>query len=66
MPNAQHRPLQFFIIDWNAIIDLNWKYEYLYTPDFFEKYKNYFPVSSLQQSNMWNAEACAAIAMKIL
>jgi hypothetical protein len=42
-------------IEWSRIIDLSWNNEDLYTPDFFEKFKDFFPVSSLQQSNMWNA-----------
>jgi hypothetical protein len=40
-------------IDWSGIIDLGWN-ERLYTLEFFEKYKDYFPVSSLQQSQMWS------------
>jgi hypothetical protein len=40
-------------IDWGKIIDLGWN-DGLYTLEFFEKFKDCFPVSSLQQSNMWN------------
>jgi len=40
-------------IDWGEIINI-WRSD-LYTIDFFEKYKDYFPVSSLQQSRMWDA-----------
>jgi len=42
------------LIDWGKIIDMGWR-EDLYTLDFFEKYKAYFPVSSLQQSRLWDA-----------
>jgi hypothetical protein len=40
-------------IDWGKIIDMGWNSD-LYTLEFFEKYKDWFPVSSLQQSSMWN------------
>ena len=40
-------------IDWGEMID-TWGSD-LFTLDFFEKYKDYFPVSSLQQSRMWSA-----------
>lgn len=42
-------------IDWGKIIDGgNWWQEE-FTLDFFERYKDYFPVSSLQQSDLWRA-----------
>jgi len=40
-------------IDWGALID-DWNND-LFTLDFFEKYKDYFPISSLQQSRLWSA-----------
>jgi len=40
-------------IDWGKIIDC-WQSD-LYTLEFFEKYKDYFPVSSLQQSRLWSS-----------
>ncbi|MDR2970684.1 MAG: hypothetical protein LBU83_01965 [Bacteroidales bacterium] len=40
------------LIDWGEIIDCGWSND-LYTLEFFEKYKEYFPVSSLQQSCLW-------------
>ena len=39
-------------IDWGEMISC-WNSE-LYTLEFFEKYKEYFPVSSLQQSRLWD------------
>jgi len=39
-------------IDWGEIIDC-WNSD-LHTLDFFEKYKEYFPVASLQQSRLWH------------
>jgi hypothetical protein len=41
-------------IDWGKIIDMGWRDD-LYTLEFFEKYKEYFPVASLQQSHLWSA-----------
>jgi hypothetical protein len=41
-------------IDWGKIIDMGWC-ENLYTLEFFEKYKDWFPVSSLQQSSLWKS-----------
>ena len=40
-------------IDWGEIIDC-WNSD-LYTLEFFEKYKDCFPVASLQQSRLWDA-----------
>jgi hypothetical protein len=40
-------------IDWGEIIDI-YRSE-LFTLEFFEKYKDYFPVASLQQSRLWDA-----------
>jgi len=40
------------LIDWGEMISC-WNSE-LYTLEFFEKYKEYFPVSSLQQSRLWD------------
>jgi hypothetical protein len=40
-------------IDWGEIID-TWRNSDFYTLEFFEKYKEYFPVSSLQQSSLWS------------
>ena len=40
-------------IDWGEMISC-W-YSDLFTLEFFEKYKDYFPVSTLQQSCLWNA-----------
>jgi len=41
-------------IDWGEIIDTFYGSE-LFTLEFFEKYKDYFPVASLQQSRLWDA-----------
>jgi hypothetical protein len=41
-------------IDWGEMINCRRNNE-LFTLDFFEKYKEYFPVSSLQQSRLWDA-----------
>ena len=41
-------------IDWGKIIDC-WNIGELYTLEFFEKYKDWFPVASLQQSRLWDA-----------
>ena len=40
-------------IDWGEMIDC-WGNRDMFTLDFFEKYKEYFPVASLQQSTLWN------------
>ena len=40
-------------IDWGELIDC-WHSD-LFTLEFFEKYKDYFPVASLQQSRLWDA-----------
>jgi len=40
-------------IDWGEMTDC--RHSDLYTLEFFEKYKEYFPVSSLQQSRLWSA-----------
>ena len=39
-------------IDWGEMINM-WCC-HLYTLEFFEKYKEYFPAASLQQSSLWN------------
>ena len=39
-------------IDWGKLID-RYRSNDLYTLEFFEKYKEYFPVSSLQNSRLW-------------
>jgi hypothetical protein len=41
------------VIDWSVMID-SWNSD-LFTLDFFEKYKEYFPVASLQNSRIWSA-----------
>jgi hypothetical protein len=43
------------LIDWDSIIDSYYGNNELYTLEFFDKYKEYFPVSSLQNSCLWNA-----------
>jgi hypothetical protein len=40
------------LIDWNELID-GYHNDSLFTLDFFEKYKEYFPVASLQRSSLW-------------
>ncbi|MCL2727517.1 MAG: hypothetical protein FWD56_03950 [Bacteroidales bacterium] len=40
------------LIDWGKLIDC-WQNN-LFTLEFFEKYKEYFPASSLQQSHLWS------------
>jgi hypothetical protein len=44
-------------IDWGKMIDMRWGRgdSTLFTLEFFEKYKEYFPVSALQQSRLWDA-----------
>jgi len=39
-------------VDWGEMVD--YRYSGLHTLEFFEKYKEYFPVSSIQQSSLWN------------
>ena len=41
-------------IDWDEIIN-QWNNESLYTLEFFEKYKEYFPIASLHESRLWDA-----------
>jgi hypothetical protein len=38
-------------VDWKEIMDRSW--DNLYSLEFFEKYKEHFPVSSLQHSQLW-------------
>jgi hypothetical protein len=42
------------LIDWNTFID-SYGNDNLFTLDFFEKYKEYIPVASLQNSSLWKA-----------
>ncbi|MDR2130133.1 MAG: hypothetical protein LBP56_03020 [Odoribacteraceae bacterium] len=40
------------LIDWSELID-NYNHDSLFTLDFFEKYKEYIPVVSFQDSSLW-------------
>ena len=42
------------IIDWGAFIDIGWRID-IFSLDFFEQYKEYFPASLLQQSRLWDS-----------
>ena len=39
--------------DWERIIN-RWRDEELYTPDFFERYKEFIPAEHFQSSNLWD------------
>jgi len=41
-------------IDWGEMINL-WNGYEVFSFDFFEKFKDYFPVTSLQQSQLWDS-----------
>ena len=40
--------------DWERIIN-HWNSDELYTPDFFERYKEFIPASEFQNTNLWDA-----------
>jgi hypothetical protein len=42
------------LLDWSTFID-SYRKDNLFTLEFFEKYKEYIPVASLQNSSLWRA-----------
>ena len=40
--------------DWERIIN-RWRSEKLYTPEFFERYKEYIPAEAFKKSSLWDA-----------
>ena len=40
--------------DWERIIN-RWRSEELYTPEFFERYKEYIPAEAFKKSSLWDA-----------